>query len=86
MKVYAEWEQRADDATGVPRYTYGNGVQAGAGDTASGLAMLMNNAAKGLMSVICTVPLSTARRLSAPITPWIIQALPLFRRTARWKE
>jgi hypothetical protein len=52
MKVYAEWELRADDATGVPRYTYGNGEAAGAGDTASGLAMLMNNAAKGLRRAI----------------------------------
>jgi len=52
MRVYAEWEQRADDATGVPRYTYGNGEAAGAGDTASGLAMLMNNAAKGLRRAI----------------------------------
>lgn len=57
MKVYAEWEQRADDATGVPRYTYGNGVQAGAGDTASGLAMLMNNAAKGLRRAIANIDL-----------------------------
>lgn len=52
MKTYAEWEMRADDATGVPRYTYGNGEAAGAGDTASGLAMLMNNAAKGLRRAI----------------------------------
>lgn len=52
MRTYAEWEQRADDATGVPRYTYGNGQAVGAGDTASGLAMLMNNAAKGLRRAI----------------------------------
>lgn len=52
MRTYGEWEQRADDATGVPRYTYGNGEAAGAGDTASGLAMLLNNAAKGLRRAI----------------------------------
>lgn len=52
MATYAQWEQRADDATGIPRYTYGNGEAAGAGDTASGLAMLMNNAAKGLRRAI----------------------------------
>lgn len=57
MKVYAEWEQRADDATGVPRYTYGNGEAAGAGDTASGLSMLMNNAAKGLRRAISNIDL-----------------------------
>lgn len=55
MKVYAEWETRADDACGVPRYTYGNGQQIGAGDTATGLAMLMNNAAKGLRRAISNI-------------------------------
>ena len=45
---------RADDATGVPRYTYGNGVTAGAGDTAQGLSMLMNNAAGA-----CVAPSAT---------------------------
>lgn len=55
MRTYAEFEQRADDASGVPRYTYGNGEAAGAGDTASGLAMLMNNAAKGLRRAISNI-------------------------------
>lgn len=67
MKVYAEWEQRADDATGVPRYTYGNGHQVGAGDTASGMAMLMNNAAKGLRRAISNIDLRV-------IQPTITQA------------
>lgn len=57
MQMLAEWEQRADDASGVPRYTYGNGAAAGAGDTASGLAMLMNNAAKGLRRAIANIDL-----------------------------
>ncbi len=52
MATMADWVVKADDATGVPRYTYGNGEAAGAGDTASGLAMLMNNAAKGLRRAI----------------------------------
>jgi len=55
MAAMAQWETRADDATGVPRYTYGNGVAAGAGDTASGLSMLMNNAAKGLRRAIAAI-------------------------------
>ncbi len=57
MRTYGEWEQRADDATGIPRYTYGNGEAAGAGDTASGLSMLMNNAAKGLRRAIGNIDL-----------------------------
>ena len=67
LKVYAEWEQRADDASGVPRYTYGNGQQIGAGDTATGLAMLMNNAAKGLRRAISNIDLRV-------IQPTITQA------------
>ncbi|MBX3603195.1 MAG: hypothetical protein KF863_21450 [Rubrivivax sp.] len=55
MRTYAEWETRADDATGVPRYTYGNGENIGAGDTATGLSMLLNNAAKGLRRAISNI-------------------------------
>jgi hypothetical protein len=67
MAVYEKWELRADDATGVPRYTYGNGEAAGAGDTASGLAMLLNNAAKGLRRAIGNIDLRV-------IQPTITQA------------
>jgi hypothetical protein len=52
MATYEQWEMRADDATGIPRYTYGNQDVHGAADTASGLSMLMNNAAKGLRRAI----------------------------------
>jgi len=50
--AYEKWEIRADDSTGIPRYTYGNERVGGAGDTASGLAMLLNSAAKGLRRAI----------------------------------
>ena len=52
MATYEQWEMRADDATGIPRYAYGNQDVHGAADTASGLSMLMNNAAKGLRRAI----------------------------------
>lgn len=55
LKVYEQWEIRADDATGIPRYTYGNERVGGATDTASGLSMLMNNAAKGLRRAIANI-------------------------------
>lgn len=55
MQVMQQWEMKADDATGIPRYTYGNGQQAGGGDTASGLSMLMNNAARGLRRAIANI-------------------------------
>jgi hypothetical protein len=52
MATYEQWETRADDATGIPRYAYGNQDVHGAAQTASGLNMLMNNTAKGLRRAI----------------------------------
>lgn len=48
LAVYNNFEQKADDATGIPRYTYGNEKVGGAGETAQGLSMLMDSAAKGI--------------------------------------
>lgn len=50
--VYDKWERRADDATNVPRYTYGNERVGGAGNTMGGLAMLMESANKGIKNAI----------------------------------
>jgi hypothetical protein len=58
MATYEKWEIRADDATGIPRYTYGNERAGGSADTATGLSMLMNNAAKGLRRAIGNVDLN----------------------------
>lgn len=58
MAIYEKWEIRADDATGIPRYTYGNERAGGSADTASGLGMLMNNAAKGLRRGISNVDMN----------------------------
>lgn len=67
MATYEQWERRADDATGIPRYTYGNEQAGGSADTATGLSMLMNNAAKGLRRAISNIDLNA-------ITPTIEQA------------
>jgi len=58
MASYEKWEIRADDATGIPRYTYGNERAGGSADTATGLSMLMNNAAKGLRRAISNIDLN----------------------------
>lgn len=58
MATYEKWEIRADDATGIPRYTYGNERAGGSADTATGLSMLMNNAAKGLRRAISSIDLN----------------------------
>lgn len=55
MDLYEKWEIRADDATGIPRYTYGNERAGGSADTATGLQILMSNAAKGLRRGISNI-------------------------------
>lgn len=52
MATLEKWELKADDATGIPRYAYGNERAGGSADTATGLGMLMTNAAKGLRRAI----------------------------------
>ena len=52
LKVYEQFELRADDVTGIPKYAYGNEKLAGAGTTASGLAMLLESASKVIKDAV----------------------------------
>lgn len=52
LTVYDTFERKADDATNIPRYIYGNEGVGGAGETASGLSMLMESANKGIKDAI----------------------------------
>jgi hypothetical protein len=47
--------KKADEVTGIPNYTYGSAAVGGAGRTASGLSMLMENASKGIRQAISNV-------------------------------
>jgi len=58
MEVYDKWEQKSDDATGIPRYTYGNQQSSGSTDTLGGLSIMMNNAAKGLRRAISSIDMN----------------------------
>ena len=51
LKVYEYFFKQASEVTGIPSYVYGGSDIGGAGKTASGLAMLMNAASKGLKAV-----------------------------------
>jgi len=51
LKVYEHFFQQASEVTGIPSYVYGGSDIGGAGNTASGLSMLMNAASKGLKTV-----------------------------------
>lgn len=56
LGVYQSFMKQADEVTGIPNYVYGSGnTGGGAGRTASGLSMLMDNAAKGIKQAIATI-------------------------------
>lgn len=61
LKVLETFEQKADDVTNVPRYSYGNQNVGGAGNTASGLSMLMNSAAKGIRRAVASLDATMIR-------------------------
>ena len=55
MIVLRGFIDMADDHTGIPSYEHGNDRARGAGRTASGLSMLMSNAARGIKRVIMRI-------------------------------
>lgn len=55
LAVFEKFSQLADDISSIPRYMMGNERVGGAGRTASGLAMLMGNAAKTMQNVAATI-------------------------------
>lgn len=63
LGVYEKFEIRADDATNIPRYSYGNERVGGAGQTASGLSMLMESANKGIKDAIRHIDRGVIRRV-----------------------
>lgn len=63
MNVYNQFEQKADDATNIPRYAYGNEKVGGAGQTMGGLSMLMDAASKGIKAAIKNIDRGVIRRV-----------------------
>lgn len=55
MAVYEKFASMADEASALPKYLTGSGATGGAGRTASGLAMLMDNASKVMQNVAANV-------------------------------
>lgn len=55
MQVYEKFANMADEASALPKYLTGSGATGGAGRTASGLAMLMDNASKVMQNVAANV-------------------------------
>jgi hypothetical protein len=55
MMIYEKFSGIADEHSGVPAFAHGGQDVKGAGDTASGLSMLMTSAARGIKGVIKTI-------------------------------
>lgn len=55
MMVHQYFSKQADEVTGIPAYLYSGTTGSGAGRTASGLSMLMDNAAKGIKTAISAI-------------------------------
>lgn len=55
LQVFIQFAKQADEVTGIPNYVYGSSAVSGAGRTASGLSMLMDNASKGIKQAIANI-------------------------------
>jgi hypothetical protein len=55
LQVFQNFAKQADEVTGIPNYVYGSSAVSGAGRTASGLSMLMDNASKGIKQAISNI-------------------------------
>lgn len=63
MQIYEKFSVLADEYSGVPRYMTGDAPAQGAGRTASGMSMLMNNAGKSIKQVVGNVDLDVTEPL-----------------------
>jgi hypothetical protein len=73
IQVYQWLNNLADDISAIPKYITGGGAGAGAGRTASGLSMLMNNASKVLQTVAANID----RDVFAPLLQQLVDMLLL---------
>jgi hypothetical protein len=64
MAVYQYFSKQADEVTGIPAYLYSGATGGGAGRTASGLSMLMDNAAKGIKNAIASIDVVVSAMVS----------------------
>ncbi|NKE69888.1 portal protein [Candidatus Manganitrophus noduliformans] len=55
IEVCDKYERQADEETGIPRYAHGDPNIEGAGNTASGLSMLMTAAARGIKDLVGSI-------------------------------
>lgn len=63
-------KDEADETTGIPRFAHGEDGTGGAGETSSGLAMLMNNASKGIKGHIMNIDKDVLRPAIRHLYVW----------------
>lgn len=76
MGTYEKFSQMADDVSAIPRYVTGNDRVGGAGRTASGLAMLMGNAAKTLQNVAASIDRDVVKPILQSLYDTIMLTMP----------
>lgn len=76
MAIYEKFSMMADDVSAIPRYMTGNEKVGGAGRTASGLAMLMGNAAKTLQNVAASIDRDVMRPMLEGLYDMIMLTMP----------
>lgn len=76
MAVYEKFSLMADEVSAIPRYMTGNERVGGAGRTASGLAMLMGNAAKTLQNVAASIDRDVMRPMLEGLYDMIMLTMP----------
>jgi hypothetical protein len=76
LAIYEKFSLMADDVSAIPRYMTGSDKVGGAGRTASGLAMLMGNAAKTLQNVAAAIDRDVMHPLLSSLYDMIMLTLP----------
>jgi hypothetical protein len=73
MAAYGDFKKEADDVTGIPAFISGSGETEGAGETARGLAMLMESAAKGIREAIVNISIFVVCDMMQRQFDWIMR-------------
>lgn len=74
-RIAEGFKNEADDRTLIPRFVHGQANVSGAGETASGLSMLMNAAAKGVKAVLLNMDEDVTRPAIEHLYGWNLDYL-----------
>lgn len=61
LAIYGHFERVADNVSGFPAYSYGDGKVGGAGRTSSGLAQMLGNVGRGVKRVVSAIDRTTVK-------------------------